>query len=215
MNELLQRYLDGEIPLDALPQDLRMEARRWDERLDSAGAAGPAGMPAGLEGRILRAVEEEAGSSGVRRALAWLVRPRPIPVSPLTGALAAAALVVLLLAPWRDGAPVAGPGNGAPPSAAAPAGEIDVIVEFVLQAPDARSVAVAGDFTTWAPEVELQDPDGDGVWAGRVRLRPGMHKYMFVIDGTRWVTDPLAGRYVDDGFGNRNAVLVVAGESRS
>jgi hypothetical protein len=33
---------------------------------------------------------------------------------------------------------------------------------------------------------------------------------MFLIDGTEWKTDPLADRYQDDGFGNRNAVLAVA-----
>jgi hypothetical protein len=34
---------------------------------------------------------------------------------------------------------------------------------------------------------------------------------MFVADGERWVADPLAGRYVDDGFGvgRQNSVLIV------
>ena len=40
-------------------------------------------------------------------------------------------------------------------------------------------------------------------------IQPGVHKYMFVIDGTEWVTDPDAERYAEDGFGNRNAVLAV------
>ncbi len=31
---------------------------------------------------------------------------------------------------------------------------------------------------------------------------------MFVVDG-EWVTDPQADRYVDDGFGNRNALIEV------
>jgi hypothetical protein len=48
------------------------------------------------------------------------------------------------------------------------------------------------------------------VWTGRVPLQPGVHQYMFVIDGTEWVTDPGAERWSDDGFGNRNAVLAVA-----
>jgi hypothetical protein len=37
-----------------------------------------------------------------------------------------------------------------------------------------------------------------------------MHQYMFVIDGSEWVTDPGAERWSDDGFGNRNAVVAVA-----
>jgi hypothetical protein len=30
---------------------------------------------------------------------------------------------------------------------------------------------------------------------------------MFVVDGSRWVTDPLAPVQRSDGFGNKNAVL--------
>jgi hypothetical protein len=33
---------------------------------------------------------------------------------------------------------------------------------------------------------------------------------MFVVDGEKWITDPQADRYVDDGFGMRNAVLSIA-----
>ncbi len=48
-----------------------------------------------------------------------------------------------------------------------------------------------------------------GIWTGRIPITPGLHEYMFVIDGTDWVTDPRAQRYSDDGFGNRNAILAV------
>jgi 1,4-alpha-glucan branching enzyme len=84
-----------------------------------------------------------------------------------------------------------------------------VYVQFMLDAPSATSVAVAGDFTDWEPAFTLDDPDGDGIWAGRIPVRPGVHAYMFVVDETQWMTDPNAGRYQDDGFGNRNAVLAV------
>ena len=42
-------------------------------------------------------------------------------------------------------------------------------------------------------------------------LPAGQHEYMFVVDGERWVPDPLAGRYVDDGFGEgqQNSLLIV------
>jgi hypothetical protein len=33
---------------------------------------------------------------------------------------------------------------------------------------------------------------------------------MFLVDGQRWETDPRAERYVDDGFGMRNALINVA-----
>jgi 1,4-alpha-glucan branching enzyme len=91
-----------------------------------------------------------------------------------------------------------------------------VYVQFVLDAPGAVSVAVSGDFNEWDRGAHrLDDPDGDGVWTGRVPVRPGIHEYMFVIDGERWVTDPGAQRYADDGFGNRNAVLAVPEPDRT
>jgi 1,4-alpha-glucan branching enzyme len=121
-------------------------------------------------------------------------------ISPLAGLAAAAAVafIVLLWPGGEDAAPGRGPQDGA-----------TIYVQFVLEAPAATSVAVAGDFTGWTSEIGLTDPDGDGIWTGRVALKPGVHQYMFVIDGTEWRTDPNADRYTDDGFGNRNAVLVI------
>jgi 1,4-alpha-glucan branching enzyme len=88
-----------------------------------------------------------------------------------------------------------------------------VYVQFDLEAPNAQSVSVAGDFDGWAGRYSLEDPDGDGTWTGRVPLEPGVHAYMFLVDGTEWMTDPDAQRYAEDGFGNRNAILAVAGPS--
>jgi 1,4-alpha-glucan branching enzyme len=88
-----------------------------------------------------------------------------------------------------------------------------VFVQFRVEAIGAESVAIAGDFTGWAPEHDLEDLNGDGIWTGRVPVRPGVHSYMFVIDGSNWITDPHAERYLEDGFGNRNAVLAVTAPS--
>jgi 1,4-alpha-glucan branching enzyme len=49
-----------------------------------------------------------------------------------------------------------------------------------------------------------------GVWTVDIPLRPGVYSYMFVVDGTAWVTDPDAESFQDDGFGNRNAVVRVS-----
>jgi 1,4-alpha-glucan branching enzyme len=84
----------------------------------------------------------------------------------------------------------------------------EALVRLVLPAEGAGSVAVAGDFNGWqTDQIFLEDPEGDGVFVGTLRLRPGSYGYMFVIDGERWVTDPYAVNHRDDGFGNRNAVL--------
>jgi len=158
------------------------------------------------------------GARRVWHAATWPFRPIRVPVPPAL-ALAAGAALALVLFVWRSGAFPIGSRAGSsliepasvttasPPPAAAPP---RVYVELRLNAPNAHSVAVAGDFTNWKPTIQLQDPDGDGVWSGLVPMGPGVHQYMFVVNGTRWVTDPGAERHVDDGFGHRNAVVAVA-----
>jgi hypothetical protein len=93
--------------------------------------------------------------------------------------------------------------------APAPAFAVFALLLLFLEAPAASSVAIAGDFNGWSPTINLEDRDGDGVWSGRLAVPPGIYEYMFVLDGSRWVTDPHAEWYSDDGFGNRNAVLAI------
>ena len=79
---------------------------------------------------------------------------------------------------------------------------------FTVKADQVREICLAGDFNQWkvcdAPLLRV----GEGVWSITIDLPRGRHEYMFVIDG-RWVTDPNAMGYSRDGFGNRNALLVV------
>ena len=85
-------------------------------------------------------------------------------------------------------------------------------VQFSLRIGDnkAHTVAIAGDFNGWNPQANiLEDPDGDGIWTGTLKLEPGRYEYMFVLDGEKWFPDPNALRYVKDGFGNRNAILEI------
>lgn len=79
---------------------------------------------------------------------------------------------------------------------------------FRLKAPDAKRVSVVGTFNGWDPDAHpLQGPDRTGVWTLGLPLPPGRYRYMFVLDGVRWVTDPNAAGYEDDGFGTRNSLL--------
>jgi hypothetical protein len=157
--------------------------------------------PPWLEQRVMAEIVSMPEPSSVRRLLAWLTSPTHVRVSPLATGLVAAAFALVLLLPSR----------GTDDELAVPIGSTNpvVYVQFVLEAPTATSVAVAGDFSGWEPTFALEDSDGDGVWSGRVPVQPGVHAYMFLIDDTSWQTDPNAGRDQDDGFGNRNAVLAV------
>ena len=199
MNNELNDYLDGDRELEELSPEARAEAEAWQRLTGELKAGEPKQAPPWMENAVMS--EIALASAPKEGVFDWLLRPRTIRLSPLTSlAMAATAIAVLVLLP-----------NGTPGDAPlGPAAVTEILVEFSLEAPGATTVAVAGDFSGWESDFVLEDADGDGIWTGRVPITPGLHKYMFVIDGTDWVTDPGAQRYADDGFGNRNAVLAVA-----
>lgn len=83
-----------------------------------------------------------------------------------------------------------------------------MVVHFELQAPDARHVAVVGDFSQWQKQIPMVK-QSDGTWVVEIPLSQGSYEYAFVVDKNHWVQDPKARVHRDDGFGNRNAVLTV------
>ena len=84
-----------------------------------------------------------------------------------------------------------------------------VVVRFELSAPRAQSVALVGDFVDWQPDrLMLRDPDDDGIWEIRVRLKRGAsYTYNFIIDDQVWITDPKSLIRVKDGFGGESSVV--------
>lgn len=210
MHPDVHRYLDGEIERDALSPDAARELAEWEVVDPLVAQRRVLRAPAGLAGDIMRALPP-AREPLPRRIAAWLLTPRPVHVAPWLPLAAAAALAALLIA--RPGATPASAPNVANATATEPAAAAatsTVFVQFALNAQGARSVSVAGDFNDWSADSgTLRDPDGDGVWVGLMPVQPGVHKYMFVVDGEQWVTDPRAESYADDGFGMRNAVIGV------
>ena len=85
-----------------------------------------------------------------------------------------------------------------------------VEVTFTISGIEAKSIAVAGDFNGWNTSTnQLEDPEGDGIWTGKIYLKPGRYEYMLVVDDSKWITDPNAKVYTNDGFGSKNAVLYI------
>ena len=82
-------------------------------------------------------------------------------------------------------------------------------VEFSLVLPNVQSVAVVGDFNDWSHTADLLAREDGDRWSGVVPLSSGEHVFMFVVNGDQWVVPPLAEDYVDDGFGQKNGVVVV------
>ena len=210
MNEKLQSYLDGELPLDALDANERAQAAEYQAILDDAQAMRSVTAPPWIETRVMASLpKQRPARAGL---FAWLLSPQLVRVRPASLALAGIAMAVLLFfarsKPSEVPLIVNAPANVHPVVATQPS---IIYVQFVLADRGAKSVTVAGDFNSWdTAATPLTDADGDGVWSGLVALRPGSHKYMFVVDGQKWVTDPEADHYIDDGFGMRNAVVTVA-----
>ena len=93
-------------------------------------------------------------------------------------------------------------------SASSPSQGETVWIRFKYTNNTADSVAVAGDFSQWTPvPLSPRTVNGETVWAGLVPVSRGEHEYQFVINGKRWVPDPLAPTKRGDGFGAENAVL--------
>jgi len=84
-------------------------------------------------------------------------------------------------------------------------------VDFALRLADAsvHQVTLAGDFNGWDPSAQPMHRDpADGTWRAHLALAPGRHVYSFVVNGTRWVIDPLAPRTQDLALGPANVIAV-------
>ncbi len=216
--ERVRRLVDGELSEPeqaalladaegdaALAEELEA-AREVARALAAVEAPEP---PADLVDRVvLRAVQRRAQSEEpfyMRWLRPRILRLRVTPTLLLTGVVAAALLGVWITRQDAAGASAAS-SPAASSSARMEAGE--ALVRLMLPADGAHTVAVAGEFNGWrTDDVFLEDPEGDGVFVGTLRLEPGSYAYMFVVDGERWVTDPYAVNHRDDGFGNQNAIL--------
>jgi hypothetical protein len=137
------------------------------------------------------------------RAWHWMAAPVLSPLAVGGGLAAAAALLILLRSP--------APTRPAPTTPVAATASTDAVpVRLVFIAPGAASVAVTGDFASWSPSgIPLVETKSDGVWRVDLELKPGLHHYVFIVNGTEWRPDPNAGSQVDDGFGQKNSVLLV------
>jgi len=86
------------------------------------------------------------------------------------------------------------------------------VVDVVFTAPQAASVTIVGDFNNWDPRrTQLVRANHEGEWRARLKLAPGVYQYSFVLDGSDWVSDPLAMTMLADGFGGTNSVIIVDG----
>lgn len=164
----------------------------------------PVRLGPALDARVRAEIERlsaPAPAGTLERAWDWLRRPRSVELSPLGALALAAGIAAVVLSPWRP---------GARPDAAAAARPDTAVVQFVLVAPRAASVALVGDFNDWDPAATpLSRAAAGGLWTVTVPLAPGRYRYAFLVDGTRWVADPAAPRAADDDFGSPGSTVTV------
>ncbi len=204
MNQRIQRALDGELPRSELSATERASLERAEAALARVVNALPkADLPDLTQAVLARTRGPEAKPAEPRdRAgvFRWLVTPRTLTIRPAWGLAAAAVLAAVVLVRPSTAPPAAAP-------IAAEAQPAMVLVHFQLEAPAAREVRLAGDFSDWEATHPLSRSES-GTWSVVVPLTPGVHEYAFVVDGRDWTPDPLAPA-VADGFGGVNSRVAV------
>lgn len=236
MESLFARYFDGDLDdrevkefLEAVEKDpkLERELRAYEQVLAIGKAIPVPDVPAGFTERVTADLPVETRVKRAKRAWTWpaLSRVRWAPV-----AAVAAALVVAYAGGWwsgrdRGGAPgetldarVSVEETRYPSTDIVPVtvgqrtvsgtGLRYVRLVYVPAHAGVQEVTVAGSFNDWKPNSTPMQRQ-NGTWSTILVLSPGTYEYMFVEDGDRWVTDPLAIETRDDGFGGMNAVLDV------
>src|SRR3954462_671098 len=166
-----------------------------------------------FEKRLMEKVVAEGPSLYPATASArtsWWRRERVFRVSPIAGLALAAGIGAIVVA----SSVTLGSRLSAKPIAAAQTAQLvqrDTVqlVRFVFVDPGAAKVELVGDFNEWARgTTALKRSGAPGVWAVSVPLSPGRHEYAFIINGSRWVADPLAVKSSDD-FGTESSVIRV------
>jgi len=224
---LVRRFLDGDLSPAEEAEALHCIAEaptarallRFDRHLFEAlgPTRPPAGIPDDFTDRVLHALAAQpdrpspptSGHPGRRP----VQRPRLSRLRAFAGRPAYALLIVAVLAlaffagrESRIGPPV--PPETADLALAENASAETVWVRFLYLDDAASSVAIAGDFSNWEPiPLTARQTDGATAWTIMLPLTPDEHRYLFVVDETRWVPDPLAPFSRDDGFGQVNSVI--------
>ncbi len=153
-------------------------------------------------------VMSEIAARPLPRPSLWqrIWRPRTITIrispAPAIGLLCALAVLAVMISRERPRSTI--------PTAAhhIEAPNATVLVRFALSAPEARQVSLAGDFNGWRAEVAPAERGPDGVWRLTLPIPQGSWSYSFVVDG-KFIEDPLAQAFREDGFGGRNAIVRV------
>jgi len=75
-----------------------------------------------------------------------------------------------------------------------------------------KKVACVGDFNRWNKKFGMMKYSQSGEskkWNVVLNLKPGRYRYKFLINGTKWISDPKSTEFVEDGFSGQCSILTV------
>ena len=81
-------------------------------------------------------------------------------------------------------------------------------VKFTLEAPEAQSVFLAGNFNDWSTGSHPLTKNVKGKWNVSIDLSPGKYEYRFLVDG-EWRNDPHCTTYAPNQYGSENCLLTL------
>jgi len=79
---------------------------------------------------------------------------------------------------------------------------------FVLFEPAAGQVELAGSFTGWQ-RIPMQRTGSSGYWQINLPVPSGEHRFAYILDGNRRISDPTLPASEKDDFGGENSILSV------
>lgn len=160
----------------------------------------PVRLDESFDRRVMVRVRRLYAARRHRGVVGWIASAVNVTRRPAYAAALAAGVVAVVTVGMLRSRPHIVPGSGPIP------------VQFVLVAPEARSVAVVGDFNNWGlGDTALVAENHNGVWSVSAPVPAGVHRYAFLVNGKQWVADPTAPRSAGDDFGQPSSALVVEG----
>jgi 1,4-alpha-glucan branching enzyme len=82
-------------------------------------------------------------------------------------------------------------------------------LNFICNAPQAKSVSVVGDFNQWNPTTHVMKQQPDKTWLLNIELKHGHHRYAFLVDGVLTL-DPKAQGITRNDKGERVSLVPVS-----
>ena len=79
---------------------------------------------------------------------------------------------------------------------------------FVIYEPAASQVELVGSFTDWK-RTAMMPIGNSGYWELRLELPLGEHRFAYILDGSKQITDPTLPVREKDDFGGENSILTV------